>query len=271
MGTWNIAHRGGAALRPENTLAAFSHAVALGADGAELDVQLSADGVAVVHHDFRLNPGYARLDGAWLDAPGPRLKDLTLEQLRRYDLGRVRPGSDYAAAHPLQQAAEGARVPALREVIAVAKAAPAFRLLIELKSDRSEDSADPLALADAALAAVEAADFLSGAIFVGFDWRALAQVKQRQPDAVIWCSTDRDVEGAAALFEVIRRMDGAGWFPHFSQMTQAAAALAGSYGLALGAWTVNEESEMQRLLALGLDAICTDRPDLLASLRPPAG
>ena len=50
---------------PENTLAAFSDAIARGCDGAELDVQLSADGVAVVHHDFRLNPGY--------DAPGRRL------------------------------------------------------------------------------------------------------------------------------------------------------------------------------------------------------
>ena len=57
MTALNIAHRGGAGLRPENTLAAFADAMARGCDGAELDVQLSADGVVVVHHDFRLNPG----------------------------------------------------------------------------------------------------------------------------------------------------------------------------------------------------------------------
>ena len=45
------AHRGGAALRPENTLVAFDHGLALGADGLELDVHLSRDGVVVVHHD----------------------------------------------------------------------------------------------------------------------------------------------------------------------------------------------------------------------------
>ncbi|MEO7053402.1 MAG: glycerophosphodiester phosphodiesterase family protein, partial [Rhizomicrobium sp.] len=66
MKTLNIAHRGGAGLRPENTLVAFRHAIALGCDGAELDVQLSADGIVIVHHDFRLNPALTRLDGAWL-------------------------------------------------------------------------------------------------------------------------------------------------------------------------------------------------------------
>jgi len=89
MKTLNIAHRGGAALRPENTLAAFRHAIALGCDGAELDVQLSADGMAVVHHDFRLNPALTRKDGAWLAGETPRIKDLTLDRLRSFDLGRT--------------------------------------------------------------------------------------------------------------------------------------------------------------------------------------
>ncbi|MGD9075398.1 MAG: glycerophosphodiester phosphodiesterase family protein, partial [Desulfobacteraceae bacterium] len=51
-----IGHRGAAGLAPENTLAAFSRALDIGVDGMELDVQLSADGIAVVHHDFQLNP-----------------------------------------------------------------------------------------------------------------------------------------------------------------------------------------------------------------------
>ena len=51
-----IGHRGAAGLGPENTLCAFSKALDHGVDGVELDVQLSADGIAVVHHDFQLNP-----------------------------------------------------------------------------------------------------------------------------------------------------------------------------------------------------------------------
>src|SRR5436189_6426851 len=78
------AHRGGAALRPENTLAAFDHGLSLGADGLELDVRLSRDGVVVVHHDAsleRTTNGHgpleqcspeelARLDAAYRFGPG---------------------------------------------------------------------------------------------------------------------------------------------------------------------------------------------------------
>ncbi|HEX2761654.1 MAG TPA: glycerophosphodiester phosphodiesterase family protein, partial [Rhizomicrobium sp.] len=88
----NIAHRGGAALMPENTLAAFADAIARGCDGAELDVQLSRDGVVVVHHDFRLMADVARKDGAWLERPGPRIKDLTWAELQQFDVGSPRPG-----------------------------------------------------------------------------------------------------------------------------------------------------------------------------------
>ncbi len=266
MRTLNIAHRGGAALRPENSLAAFLGAIALCADGAELDVQLSADGIAVVYHDLRLNPGYTRKDGAWLEGGPPRVKDLALAELRGFDIGRARPGSVYAAAHPLQAATDGERIPTLQEVVALVRAAPDFRLLVELKCDLSDDSADPVALADAALAVVEGADFLSRSVFVGFDWRALARVKQRQPMAEIWCTTDEKIAGDDGLFEIIKGMGGAGWFPHFSSLTSDAAALACSYGFKLAAWTVNEETEMRRLLSLGVDAICTDRPDILSTL-----
>src|SRR3569833_3000125 len=96
MQPWNIAHRGSAGINPENTLPAFADAVARGCDGAELDVQLSCDGVVVVHHDFRLMAGVARKGGAWLDAPGPRIKDLLLDELRGYDIGHSQPGSAYA-------------------------------------------------------------------------------------------------------------------------------------------------------------------------------
>jgi glycerophosphoryl diester phosphodiesterase len=260
----NIAHRGGAALMPENSLAAFRNAIALGADGAELDVQLSTDGVAVIYHDLRLNPGYTRGDG--LEGVTPRIKDLPLAELRRYDIGRARPGSTYAAAHPLQVVADGERIPTLAEVVALANAAPDFRLLVELKCDTSEDSADPVALAEAALAVVEDADFMNRAVFVGFNWRALARVKQKQPRAEIWCTTDEKIAGDAGLFEIIKRLGGAGWFPHFSSLTDQAAALARSYGFKLAAWTVDDETEMRREIALSLDAICTNRPDLLQAL-----
>ena len=268
MRPWNIAHRGGAGLAPENTLAAFRDAMARGADGAELDVQLSHDGQVVVHHDWRLMAHVARQDGIWLAQPGPRIKDLTLAQLRAFDIGRAEPESDYARAHPDVRWADGEQIPLLSKVIAAVKDTANFHLLVELKCDGSDDSADPLALADAALAAVRDADFLSRVIFVGFDWRALARVNQAAPDARCWFTTDDLTKlgspPLAPLLETIKKMGGEGWFPNYEDATPAAIALARALGLRLAAWTVNDPADMQRLSSL--DALCTDRPDFLKAL-----
>src|SRR4051794_18770412 len=93
-------HRGARALFPENTLEGFAAALGIGVGAIELDVATTADGVVVVTHDLRLNPDLVRgPDGAWLAAPGPPVRSLTLAELRHYDVGRLRPGSDYAALY----------------------------------------------------------------------------------------------------------------------------------------------------------------------------
>jgi glycerophosphoryl diester phosphodiesterase len=264
----NIAHRGGAALAPENTLTAFRDAISRGCDGAELDVQLSRDGAVVVHHDYRLMKDVARMNGEWLAAPGPRIKDLSLAELRRFDVGRPRPGSDYHGRHPALRAADGEPVPILDEVIALAKAAPSpVLLLVELKCDMSEDSADPVALADAVMAVVEGGDHQDQVIYVGFDWRALLRVKQKSPASRCWFTTDKLHGDVTPILHAIVAADGNGWFPNYPDLTAANAALARGFDLNLAAWTVNDPAEMQRLTVLGVDAICTDRPDLLIDLR----
>ena len=264
MHPWNIAHRGGAQLMAENTLAAFADARARGCDGAELDVQLTRDGVAVVHHDFRLQMDLARLDGKWLAAPGPRLKDLTLEELRQYDVGSPRPGSDYAHTHPLLKAMD-APVPTLEEVAALAAGAGRrFTLFVELKCDGGPDSADPEALADAAYDVIAQAGLLDGVIFVGFDWRALARIRQRAPAAQCWFTTDRLQGDARLVIDIIAAAGGQGWFADFPDATPGNIAHARAGSLKVGAWTVDAPADMRRLM--DLDALCTDRPDLLDSL-----
>src|SRR6185437_9948693 len=167
----NIAHRGGAGLLPENTLAAFRNAVALGADGAELDVQLSRDGEVIVFHDYRLKPEICRAGGKWLTWPTPRIKDLTLEELRRFDIGRPEPSTDYASDHADLKPVDGERIPLLREVSEIAKTKSNFRLFIELKTSFAERgvSASPEALAEATIAVLKQTQFVDRAILVGFD------------------------------------------------------------------------------------------------------
>jgi glycerophosphoryl diester phosphodiesterase len=262
MKVMNIAHRGGAGLRPENTLAAFANAVFLGADGAELDVQLSADGVAVVHHDFRLNPALTRKNGRWLTGETPRIKDLEFATLQSFDLGRADPASGYAKRHPMLSAADGARIPSLAEVLAQVPAS--FVLLVELKSSTHPDSPDPETLADAAFQVMRSD--LGRTIFVSFDWRGLARIKTHAAGARCWFTTDKLDGDVRPVLDVIKAAGGEGWFPRYQDVTPDAVAEAHARKLQLGAWTVNDIAEMKRLIGLGLDAICTDRPDLLKSL-----
>ena len=188
----NIAHRGGAGLAPENTLAAFRDAIARGADGAELDIQLSRDGHVVVYHDFRLKPEITRLNGHWLTRPTPRIKDLTLAEMQAFDIGRCDPASKYAATHPDVRPSDGETIPTLGDVVAVSKTAKKdFWLQVELKTSFSnrEEGPDPVALAEAAVKVLRETNYLHRTIFVGFDWPGLLHAKKLAPQTACWFTT----------------------------------------------------------------------------------
>jgi glycerophosphoryl diester phosphodiesterase len=310
MRPWNIAHRGGAEARPENTLAAFGYAATCGYDGVELDVQLSRDGEVVVFHDYRLKPELCRgAEGRWLESPAPRIKDLTLAELKRFDIGRADPASAYAREHPYVVWRDRERIPTLDEVAATAKEVRApFRLFVELKTSFADRDASalPEALAERAVAVLKAHDYLERTVFVGFDWPGLLHAKKIAPDARCWFSTlpqswfrdgvpplqdDPPAEPAlqmlrtwaregispwaggydaikhgGSIVAAIQAAGGDGWFPTWTDATDEAVREAREFGLMVGAWTVNDPDAMHRLAAFGLDAICTDRPDLLAAL-----
>ena len=187
---------------------------------------------------------------------------MPFSDLQAFDLGRADPASDYARAHPDLVPADGARIPSLAEVAALCP--KRFHLLVELKSASDPGSADPVALADAAFDVM--ANQLERTIFVGFDWRGLAQIKQRSSTARCWFTTDRLPGEARPVLDFITAAGGQGWFPCQEDATVENVRAARDQGLELAAWTVNEPVEMTRLIALGLDAICTDRPDLLKSV-----
>ena len=147
-------HRGARGLEPENTLPAFARALSLGVTTLELDLGLTKDGVLVVGHDERLNGDLARgADGQWLSGPGPAIFSLTFAELQRYDVGRLRPGSAYAARFPSQAGRDGVRMPRLADVVALAERAGnrTVRFNVETKLDLRDPAAtaSPEAFADA--------------------------------------------------------------------------------------------------------------------------
>ena len=232
-----FAHRGGAALAPENTMAAFDNAVALGVDGLELDVRLSRDGVAVVHHDATLERTTA------LAGPVARR---TAEELRAAGVTTL---SDVLARH--------------RDI----------RVIVELKENRRE-------LARAAVEAIAAAG-ASGRVCVGsFGLRALRAVRAIAPS--IATSAARE-EVRWALYRswcrwpvgVSRRVAYGGYqVPEFAGATRVVSprfvADAHRAGLAVQVWTVNTEADARRLLEWGVDALITDRPDIMIPLVKPS-
>ncbi len=132
------AHRGGRALLPENTLPAFANALTMGVDTLEMDLGVSLDGAIVISHERGLNPDLARgADGAYVAPPGIPFIELRLSDIKKYDVGQLRPNSAYAAQFPDQRALPGTPIPTLKEVLALVRQSGDrhVRLNIETKID----------------------------------------------------------------------------------------------------------------------------------------
>ncbi|MCX7960133.1 MAG: glycerophosphodiester phosphodiesterase [Burkholderiales bacterium] len=281
-------HRGARGLAPENTLPGFARALALGVSTLELDVGVTADGVVVVAHDRRLNPDITRgPDGRWLEPPTPTIRSLTFAELSRYDVGRIRPGTDYARRYPEQQGMDGVRMPRLADLFALVRkagnAAVRFNIETKLSPLAPEETLGPEAFAESLLAVVREWAMESRVTVQSFDWRTLLAVQRLAPGVATSCLTARqrwmDNIGARAdepspwlagfrLSEhgsIPRLVKAAGcgtWSPFFGDLDRASVAEAHALGLKVLPWTVNEPAHMRAMLDLGVDGLITDRPDL---------
>jgi len=240
-----FAHRGGAALAPENTLTAFDTGLALGADGIELDVRLSRDGVAVVMHDPTLD--------RTTDAMGP------VGHRTAADLAACDAGYRFERDGAFPYRGTGIGVPALRDVLHRYRTTS---IIVELKS------AEPR-LAHAVVEDIHATGTLGGVTIGSFQKGAL--------DAVRACGSS--VRTGADMDEIRSGLDAS---PSRSRprrpafdafqvpevyagiriVTPEFVARAHHAGVSVVVWTVNREDDMRRLLEWGVDGLITDRPDL---------
>lgn len=281
-------HRGARGLAPENTLAAFRRAIDIGVTTIETDIAVTKDGVPVISHNPNLVPELVRDSaGKWLTAPGPPIHSLTLDELRRYDIGRLNPATKYARQFPAQRASDGERFPTLHALLQlVAGAGHPVRLNIETKltPDNAGDTVDAPTFVRLILDEVEAAKLTQRVTIQSFDWRTLREVKRAAPAIPTSCLTiestgmntmapaadgkspwhaglqDSDYRSVPAL---VAAAGCSTWSMYWRNLTPEAVADAHARGLAVLPWTVDDPADMQRLIDMDVDGIITDYPDRL--------
>ncbi|MDN6428709.1 MAG: glycerophosphodiester phosphodiesterase [Propionibacterium sp.] len=237
-----LAHRGGGAEAPENSLEAFAHAHALGVRDIETDAHLTADGQVVLIHDpvvDRVSEGSGRVrDLTWAEICGLQMRG-------------------------------GTRVPLLGEVL---EAFPDMVLNIDAKV---EEVVDPL------LDVLEEHEALDRVLIASFSERRLSRVRSRTAGAVATSlgstavvrlllaahsATDPMTWHVPGPRQGVRAVQVPASYGPVPVVTPRMLATAHRAGLAVHVWTVDEEAEMLRLLDLGVDGIVTDRPSLLRDL-----
>jgi glycerophosphoryl diester phosphodiesterase len=282
-------HRGARGLAPENTLAAFRTAIALGVTTLETDLQVTRDGVPVLSHNARLSPDLARgPDGRFIEGSGPRIHDMSVAELARFDVGRLNPRSDYARQFPEQKPSDGERIPTLQALLDLVKASGSgVRMNLETKitPDAPDDAPLPEAFAARVVGVLQAAGLVPRATIQSFDWRTLVAVKRLEPALRTSCLTIEtsrtnnvaardgkpspwtagfDLRDAGDSVPRLVKMAGCDvWSPFFRNATPSRIDEAHRLGLAVLPWTVDEEDDMRRLIAAGVDGLITDYPDRL--------
>lgn len=240
-----VAHRGGAALAPENTLGAFTNAMQLGVDMVECDVHLSKDGHVIVMHDAEVSRttngrGY--------------ISDLTLAELKQLNAA-----AKFSGGYATQT------VPTLDELLDLVKGKVPIQ--IEIKVD-AKGQRYP-GIEQKVVTAVRAREMIAQVIVISFDFATLKAIKQLEPrlatGALVradWFSA-RGNEVGRIVQDAIDATGANYFMPTYAPVTEALVNAVHARGLKIGVWTVNSASDMARLAGWSVDAITTDRPDEL--------
>ncbi len=290
-------HRGARGLLPENTLPAFARALSIGVTTLELDCAITRDGVVVVSHDSTLNPEITRdivdgNEGSWIKRSDLAIAQFTYEALQRFDVGRIDPATAYATRFAQQQPVDGTHMPRLADVFALVRRAgnEAVRFNIETKISplHPERTVAPDGFARALIDVIQRHQMAHRAVIQSFDWRTLAVVQAEAPEIkTVYLSAqqgfmDNILANQAASpwnagFHVnqfggsVPRMvkasvgntRGAIWSPFWGEITASDVREAQSLGLQVVVWTVNAQADMRAMMALDVDGIISDYPDVL--------
>jgi glycerophosphoryl diester phosphodiesterase len=239
-----VAHRGGAGLAPENTLASFERGIAEKADAVEMDVHVSKDGAVIISHDAIL--------GRTTDKTGV-IADLTLAEIKTFN----------AAAKFQGGAAAPQEVPTLDEVVKLVNGRVGMQVEIKVKADGSRYPGIEQKVVDI----LRQGNMVEKTVVISFDWPTLQDIKKIEPKlktgALAQASTFQKYPQPAQMAQAVKAT-GADYFgPEKSYLNGELMTELRKLGLGGGAWTVDDPAEMKKLAALNPDFLTTNRPDLL--------
>lgn len=226
-------HRGYSSRAPENTMAAFETALEHGSPRIELDVQMTADGVAVVTHDTSLRrcTGYSA-----------NIYDLPYAQVQQLDAGRW-----------FHRQFTGSYIPTLEEVLALCKGKAELNIEIKPSTFTPTLEAETVRL-------IHAYDYGSDCVVTSQSYETLCKVKELDPDITtgyilaLGVGTYYDLP-AADFFSVESTFITAGMVQQIHLR-----------GKTISAWTINRQQDAEKLLQLGVDDLITDKPEIIAPL-----
>jgi len=315
------AHRGARSFAPENAMPGYRAGLAIGTHWVDMDVVMDKGGDIVVSHDIWLNPDIVRgPDGEFLAASKAALiagvapadltaflqpylaKNLTYEQLRQYDVGRLNPQSPYAAYFPEQHGRDGVRMPLLKDVVRYVRRVTHGRVgfQIEFKTDPVPDdwTYTPRRFAAALYKVLRAEGITRACEVQSFDWRCLYELQKldkriatayltewdNEPGteysffsddpavAGLWTGGELVKDHGGSIPRMVKELGGSCWEPEDVELTKAALDEAHGLGLKVVVWTWPEHSgsafdpvTVARMIDWGVDGIITDDPGRLIS------
>ena len=253
-GVMVIAHQGGEWLRPSNTLAAFDNAMELGVDVLEMDIHQTQDGVIILMHDATVD---RTTDGSGA------IKEMSFDEIRALDAGYYWTDDD-GATYPYR--GQGIQVPTLEELF---QRYPDMRMNIEIKQE-TPSMVRPFCQL------IHDYNMQDKILVATFHQATVEEFREDCPD-VITSMVEPEIQlffglNAAYLGALFQAPGTAFQVPLTSSLpvigevdviTERFVRVAHSHNIQVHAWTINDPAEMERLIALGVDGIITDRPDLL--------
>ena len=274
-----IGHRGARGLMPENTIEGFNFTLDMGVTALEFDVLLSKDNVPIITHDTNLSEASTRnSNGKWLRKSGPNISELTLTELKQFDVGGLNQNSSYGKCFPEQKFLSGVRIPTLSELLDLAclPENQNLYLLLEIKSEPALSKAN---VVSQIVREIRKKKIGTRTVLHSFDWDLLKECLKEAPEiprsflSELPENSKDSVNGNSenispdfysfniSIPKTIANLNGQIWCPNFKDLTYDLVREAHDLGLLVCTWTVNEIEDIENSIDIGVDGIVTDYPN----------